>query len=295
MSRLTSITSSIALIGAGMLAWGASALPLINNPELAAPVNPLGIKRSPYGEVIAMALQGPIDKYFDAGMANGSPSHQEGKQRGPDSTNETSPTSSTRSLSARFEALLTSLNQAAETRTNPKTASPALKRHLRRQAEDKLRFANQLDPAHYANYNSLHFFLTEPAVGTRPELTPSAAKLAADTIEYCLKQDHDPRPALTAAAAATNILQLMFDDQRNPTPKYNTGQMHQYLDLLDHCIARYNMIAREWEQSKHWDLLSSQRIAECEERLIFIEKIRDIAAATILRLEHNPRPSKASN
>jgi hypothetical protein len=189
------------------------------------------------------------------------------------------------SLNARFETFLTSLNNASTARTNPKAASEALKRHLRRQAEDKLRFAYQLDPAHYGNYNSLHFFLTEPALGTRPELTPSAAKLAEDTIQYCLQQDHDPRPALTAAAAATNILHLMFNDQHLSSPKFSTSQMRQYLTLLDHCLARYSNIAQEWNQSKNWDRLSPQRIAECQERFYFIGKIRDAAEKTIIVFE----------
>jgi hypothetical protein len=275
MSRLLSIALSSALIGGGTLAWALAARPLITNPDLAAPLNPLGINRSPYGEVLAMAMQGPIDTYFDAGMAS-SP-HQ----------SDDEPAAATAKLSwgTRFENLLSSLDRASEQRTNPRAASDALKRHLRRQAEDKLRFAYQLDPSHYGNYNALHFFLTEPEVGTRPELSPSAAKLADETIQYCLKQDQDPRPALTAAAAASNVLELMLNDQHNPKPKYDTTQMRSYLNLLDHCLARYRVISQQWDQSKHWDLLSPQRIIECSERLHFNSKIRDAADQTILRIE----------
>lgn len=292
MSRLWSILLSTALIGAGGIAWALSALPLVTNPELDVPLNPLGINRSPYGEVFAMALQGPIDTYFDAGISGGEPEHEHEDEP------EEKPAATSLSLNDRFEMMLISLNKAVATRTNPKPGSEALKRHLRRQAENKLRFAYQLDPAHYANYNSLHFFLTEPAIGTRPELTPSAAKLAEDTIQYCLKQDQDPRPALTAAAAATNIIQLMFNDQLNDQPgykpKFNTTQMRQYLDLLDYCIARYDRIAREWDQAHQWDLLSPQRIAECKERRYFTSKIREAMATTILRLEQKSRAPQAS-
>jgi hypothetical protein len=247
--------------------------------------------------VIAMAMQSPIETYFHEGMGSGSHHHEDGgkcdacAQAKPEAT----PATSKPTLNARLETLLTSLDKVAEIRTNPKAASDALKRHLRRQAEDKLRFAYQLDPAHYGNYNALHFFLTEPAVGTRPELTPSAAKLAEDTIQYCLKQDQDPRPALTAAAAATNILHLMFADSRNATPKFTPSQMRQCLDLLDHCIARYHNIANEWDQAKNWDRLSPQRITECEERFHFICKIREAAETTVLRFEQQSLPAQAAN
>jgi hypothetical protein len=297
MSRIPSTAITTALIGAGALAWAFAGRPLVANPDLNSPLNPLGINRSPYGEVFAMAMQGPIDTYFHVAMFGGSHKHEEGKSC--DSCAEAKPeiktAKTTPTLKVRFRNLLTSLDKVAEVRTNPKAASEALKRHLRRQAEDKLRFAYQLDPAHYANYNSLHFFLTEPAVGTRPELTPSAAKLAEETIQYCLKQENDPRPALTAAAAATNIMHLMFSDQQNETPKYHPPQMRQCLDLLDHCIARYDLIAKQWDQTKNWELLSPQRINECDERFKFICKIRDAAEKTIVRFEQQSPAPQAAN
>jgi len=287
MSRILTHAISVCLIGAGMFAWAIAGRPLVTNPALDAPLNPLGINGSPYGEVFAMAMQGPIDTYFHGAMSGTVP-HTDDHEKPAE-------TKSSKSLEGRFENLLASLDKVSEIRTNPQSSSEAHKRYLRRQVEDKLRFAYQLDPAHYSNYNSLHFFLTEPELGTRPELTPSAAKLAEDTIQYCLKQDSDPRPALTAAAATCNILELMFNDQANPSPKFNTVQMRQYLKLLDQCIARYVALSNEWDQSKNWELLSPQRIAECDERFTFIQHIRDDALGTILRFERKSRDPQASN
>jgi hypothetical protein len=309
MSRIPSIAITAGLLGSGVFAWAFAGRPLLANPDLKAPLNPLGINGSPYGEVFAMAMQSPIDSYFHAGMGqshnhadgeecSGCADHDHDHDHDHDDHHAGNPSvAETKSpaLNVRFRNLLTSLGKASEARTNPKAASEALKRHLRRQAEDKLRFAYQLDPSHYANYNSLHFFLTEPQVGTRPELTWSAAKLAEDTIQYCLKQDNDPRPALTAAAATTNILHLMFEDRRNESPKFNTAQMRQYLGLLDQCIARYDMIAKQWEQSKNWELLSPMRIAECEERLKFICKVREAASGAIDRFEGKQHQPQVSN
>ena len=277
MSRLQSILLSIGLIGTGVLAATFAGRSLTTNPDLNVPLNPLGIQCSPYGEVFAMAMQGPIDTYFEAGMSL-APEQAPAMPGLPSKTAKST-------LNQRLGTLLSSLDKISEDRTNPTPASPTLKRYLRRQAEDILSFAYHLDPANYANYNALHFFLTEPQVGTHPELTPSAAKLAEDTIRYCLKQSSDPRPALTAAAASTNILHLMFNDQHSESPKFNLAQMHQYLALLDHCIARYVTIAHDWDQADNWILLSPLRIAECNERLNFICKIRAAAAQTIHHLE----------
>lgn len=298
MSRISSIAITVGLIGSGVCAWAFAGRPLLANPDLNVPLNPLGINGSPYGEVFAMAMQSPIDDYFNAGMGQ-SHTHVDGVECSGCADHEDEKALQTKTtspaLTVRLRNLLTSLDQASEVRTNPRAASDALKRHLRRQAEDKLRFAHQLDPAHYANYNSLHFFLTEPQIGTRPQLTASAAKLAEDTIRYCLKQENDPRPALTAAAAATNILHLMFEDRHNASPKYNVSQMRQCLRVLDHCIARHDMIAKQWDESKAWERLSAMRITECEERIAFIRKIRDAAEKTIIRFEQESPQHQASN
>jgi hypothetical protein len=292
MSRIPSIVVSTGLIGSGVLAWALTGRPLVTNPDLNSPLNPLGINGSPYGEVFAMAMQGPIDTSFHGAMGGAGHQHKDGTQC--PSCQNAKPSGST--PKNRFQNLLASLEKAAEIRTNPKSASEAHKRYLRRQVEDKLRFAYQLDPSHYANYNSLHFFLTEPQLGTRPELTPSAAKLAEDTIQYCLKQDKDPRPALTAAAATSNILELMFNDrQQHASPKFNTAQMRQYLNLLDFCVNHYVTIAKQWDESKNWALLSPQRITECDERFRFICKFREAAAGAIDRYEGKQPTPQVSN
>jgi hypothetical protein len=289
---------SASLIGFGALAWAFAGRPLVADPELDAPLNPLGINGSPYGEVFAMAMQGPIDTYFHGAANGGVHHHKPGEECKSCAKAEVAKTTTTKqapSLGKQFRNFLVSLDKASEIRTNPKASTAAHKFFLRRKVEEKLRFAYQLDPSHYANYTSLHFFLTEPQLGTNPELTPSAAKLAEETIRYCFKIDSDPRPALTAAAAASNMLELMFNDQLNPEPRFNTMQMRQYLNVLDHCIARYVDIAKQWDDTGNWELISPQRINECDTRFQFITHFRSDAVGTINRLEGNHQGPQAAN
>ena len=296
MSRSTSIAFSAGLIGLGALAWSSAGTSLTSREDLDFPPNPLGIKRSPYGEVFAMAMQGPIDTTFHGVLAGPAKTKGDGAPHQCDSCGGNHEAGATHEAKPSFSNLLTSLEKAVETRTNPKAASDAHKLFLRRKVEDKLRFAYQLDPAHYANYNSLHFFLTEPQLGTRPELTPSAAKLAEETIQYCLARKDDPRPALTAAAATSNILELMFNDHNfNDEPRFTIEQIRQYLNLLDFCIQRYVSIAREWDDTKNWELLSPQRINECDERFHFICRFREAAEGTIARFSGAPGGAQAVN
>jgi len=297
MSRYTTHAITAGLIGSGALAWALAARPLVTNPDLKAPLNPFGINTSPYGEVFAIAMQGPIDTYFHGAWTGGvGHTHKPGEscEICEKAKVEKVPAKTDKTLEGRFRNLVAKMESATDERTNPKPASQALRFFLRREAEDKLRFAYNLDPAHYGNYNSLHFFLTEPQMGTRKIMTPAVAKLADDTIQYCLKEQNDPRPMLTAAGACTNILLLMFEDQQNPKPLFNTTQMRSYLNLLDHCISNYMMLAKRWDETKSWDLLSAQKITECEERFRFIGKIREATAQGIIRFEARSSPQAAN-
>lgn len=310
MAHSSSIAFSFGLIGAGAVACALTAGPLVGDPDLSVPLNVFGINRSPYGEVFAMAMQGPIDQTFNHTFdlrRSQSPSAEtrsdeeqvSGDCGEPDGSLEAvrvkNPANAgSRPLSARLRGLLEELDVARTAYTNPKPSSPAQKLHIRRDVEDKLRFAYNLDPANYGNYNAYHFFLTEPQLGTRPELTPGAARLAQETIEYCLAETFDPRPSLTAAAAATNILHLMFNDRHNEVPRYTVRDMRRTLGLLDYCIARHNQIHAHWTSQGGHELLSQMRIAEMEDRFSFVIKIRDAAEEAIRRFEGEESNSQAS-
>jgi len=304
MKRFSSNTITACLILGGVVAWGLVAPKVARNADLKVPVNPFGINRSPYGEVIAMAMQGPIDSYFHGGATH---EHDELCESGCDHDHdhedhhehEKAPQlARTTSLPARLGNFIDELTEAAAARTNTQPISSGHRFYLRRQTEDKLRFAYNLDPSHYGNYNSYHLFLTESELATRPVLTADAAKLAQETINYCLKQQGDPRPALTAASAAQNMLDLMITDFKSETPHFSIDHLEQALAVVDHSLASYHEFASEWQANGQWQRLSAFRIQEAEDRLYFITKLRDVEHSVIEQFKKKspslPRPSQAS-
>ncbi len=285
MSRLTHMMITSGLIGSGVVAWALGARPLVMDRNLNAPLNPLGINGSPYGEVFAMAMQGPIDRNFNAAWI-GRDGHTDDSH-----SHETSTTSSTHPAAGKLslQNVLETIEAAHTANTNPKPASPKLRLFLRRQAEDKLRFAYHLDPSHYANYTSLHFFLAQPSLGTRPSLSPSVVKLADDTVEYCLRKN-DPPAILTACAAVSNLLELMYEDAYRTDRKYTLADMKSQLIRMDKCIALYQDADRRWQETGNWKLLSPMRANECEDRYLFTLKLREAADSGIKRIEGTPTP-----
>lgn len=291
---------SIALIGGGVAGFAIASRPLLNNKEIDVPLNVLGINRSPYGEVFAMAMQGPIDTYWHA-VESGDEQHvcddEDHCQHHSPEEKEKLVSGKPTSWNDDLRRFIESMGEGLEERTNSKGASEAHKFYLRRGIENKLRFAYNLDPSHYSNYNAYHFFLTEPQLGTRPELTPHAAKLAEKTINYCLSQRTDPRQALTAAAAAGNIVELMLNDAQNNSgsSRHTTEQMRNVLAVMDQAIGLYSHLANEWTAKNLWSNLSALRMNEVEERLYFTLKIRESHEASIRRLEGLPEDTSVSS
>ena len=300
--KIQSQVTSVALIAIGVSVSSWAGFKLRGMAEHDVPLNPCGINRSPYGQVFAMAMQGPIDRHFHIGMYGSTMEEMAIKSREnpqpkpepepgsllivkPDPEEEKRQTpAASKGVLTQVEQMITKMGTEHVRRTNPLPASPQLRFYLRRQAEDKLRFAYNLDPSHYANYAALHFFLAE-RITTRPETASDSRQLARDTIDYCLAIDHDPRPALTAAAACTNILHLMFTAERTMAEEqYHPDEMQKVLDELDTCLATYERIASEWDENGNWQLISAQRFQDCERRIQFITKIRDTADKTIQRI-----------
>lgn len=271
---------SLLLIGLGVAGFSMMTPRLHEVDEIDVPLNVLGIKRSPYGEVIAMAMQGPIDSYWGVVEGRYRAPTEDSQYSKPEHLNrKQQPTiNDSRDWNQRLQFFIQELAAGLEIRTNFYAASDAHKFYLRGNIEKKLRFAYELDPAHYGNYNAYHFFLTEPQFGTHPALTPHALKLANETISYCMSRRVDPREALTAAAAAGNVLELMLNDrllQENNISRYKPDQMRAVLRVMDAAIALYLELSEDWSNRNLWINLSEHRIREANDRFRFINKIRE--------------------
>ncbi len=284
------IAINLTLAVAGVALWSFGSSRLAAGGDFNFRPNPLGLKMSPYGQVIALAVQGGIDSDWHGadtpveGKACSSCGHHHDQETGHGACDPTP------AAAGKDPTLVERLENAVTERTNPRPATQGHKFYLRRQVEDRLRFAFELDPSNYANYNSYHLFLTEPAVGTRRVLTGRVMELARLTITYSLREESDPRPALTAASAAGNILELMFLHREN----HSLAEMQEQLQILDFALERHRQLSTRWIETGDFQRLSAARQAEMLERLSFVTKVRDAAVTTIDRLS-SATPDQASN
>jgi len=305
-ARTLVATSALAFAGAGL--WAVAGGRLEQTGGFDYQPNPLGLKRSPYGQVLAMAIQAPIDADWHGGIElhgsgcghsdcehehhshSGDCDHEDHEVElaqhaehhhdcddphcGHDHSDTEAPSS-----------LLERLHLAVTRRTNPNPPTPGHKFYLRGEIEKKLRFAYELDPSHYANYNAYHLFLTHNELGTSGESYDAAslhaASLAKATIRYCLADQNDPRPALTAASAAYNILEIMVSRPAD----HEIAAMREQLGVLDFCLHRHFELLDASTRDGSWSLLSQMRQNEVLERSKLTLKLREAADKTIARLE----------
>ncbi len=313
-ARRSSHLVTVALLGLGMALWAYGARQLdARKPGATVSMrfkpNPLGLKMSAYGQVIGMAMQGPIDLFWHEGEAHDH-DHDHGghdadceecrdsdladhaadncpdcgshdDQHASDCPHDVQ-IASTASAPLRKKAkdYLSMLGSAANHRTNPHANTEAHKFYLRRQIEKRLRIAYEFDPSNYGTYNSYHLFLSVSSLGTTQAGTDSAIRLSSITIDYCLRQPNDPRPALTAAAAAHDILALMFRDHiEKPRETYE-----RLLATEDLALARYLHMLRKRADDGTLNLISATRQAEMADRFEMLMKLREADEATIRRI-----------
>lgn len=188
---------------------------------------------------------------------------------------------------------MTRLEKTVTKRTNPNPPTQGHQIYLRQEIEKKLRFAYDLDPSHYANYNCYHLFITQRQLGTHglpdEEVSKMIETLADYTIRFCLAEQEDPRPALTASSAAYNVLERMLTVENGT---YTIEQMRQQLGTMEFCLQRHFALLDQFIENGSFALLSGMRQEEILTRSKFAIKLRDSAQEAINRRE-NPETSTA--
>lgn len=283
--RVAPTILTVLALGAGFGMWAFSHHQLASAGATRSLPNPFGIKQSPYGAVLAMGLQGPLD--IDWHAMEGGHVHDEHCEECEEHDAAEAAADKHRSSVGR---LIAKAQKAVDERTNPNPPNALLKYYLRREMGNKLRFAYELDPAHYANYNIYNLFLTISSLNTRHATEKDALHLADLTINYCLAQPNDPRPALTAASAATNALVITMRQDSQYPPQ--VGQ--HYFEVLNQAINRYENLLMAWQADGTWSNLSEIRRDEANEHYRFNRRVRDDTQMLLNRLNSDSQAAPSN-
>jgi len=274
--------------------------------------NPGCVKGSPYGKVLALAMQGPIDFYWHQGQThehmitlNGQGKHAEdctdcdhhdhSVQSKPSEhvhgddcgcpAHDTKPVvverDEKRPLRTLAKLKIEKMGASAHRKTNGEPLSPAHQKHLQSVIEDKLRLAYDLDPSNYTNYGNLHLFFATTTFGKGEADDEKAIDLAKQTLEFCKRDKVDPSSWLTAASAAYNIV---FHIGRYHE-RFTVAEAKASLAEFDHCMTNFNdLLAASVEQGH---IASEERLHELTTRAKYLTKLRTAQGVYMKRMMSN--------
>lgn len=275
------------LMCCGVGLWGGLTPLLRSDGALSYEPNIACLKGSPYGKVLALAMQGPIGIYFHAGDT-----HRVAEHLGNDE--EAPPAASARAAEhaegcgcgahghepevaapvvqapshIRAKKKIQRMSAYAQRKTDGSPISPVHQRYLQGVTEDKLKLAYELDPSNYTNYGNYHLFLSLNDFGRSDADEDAALALARKTLAFCQKEEVDAATWLTAASAAYNVITHIGRHHQ----QYSVAEAKQSLASFDFCLKRYEDLLHSSQQMGY--ARPPVRLAEMNERARFLRKLR---------------------
>lgn len=254
------------------------------------------LKASPYGKILALAMQGPIDFYWHEGQTHADAHvHRAGEEGHHDHSSDVdSDHSSDEDLAdIRLAKLEARRNLAWHIRAKRKVAELTAFTHrktnggrltkehalyLQTATEDKLRFAYELDPSNYTNYGNYQLFLSNSNIGRNFIDEARHFSLSKQTLAFCKKDSKDPASSVTAAMAAYDMAYHMAGKPN----EYNLSEVRLALGEFDFCMQRYIKIFEGYSASEI--PFSAVRADELKEHARYLTALRKAFDGYIKRL-----------
>jgi hypothetical protein len=266
---------NVCCLGLGILSWAGVTLSLQERGALEFDLNVLTLKKGPFGRTVAIAMRGPVDRYFGNGV-----SHAQGQGSGgacsheghaaEDCERNTSETLSEegtvhRSLLMRIDEW----NSAYNTRSNPLGSSERHQKFLMGETQKRLRLSYEMDPSNFAAYGSYFLFLSEALsilqeegreMEYRQQAAQEARALCEMTIRYCQTLEGEPSALLTAAAAAHDSIQIRYQEG-------GEGMQQEILSFLKkqrECLGAFYEVKSRMTDEGNWDAFPEIRRQEMD-------------------------------
>lgn len=278
--------AGVTLVVGGLLCGG-GARQLSADGRLNFEPNVACLKGSPYGKVLALAMQGPIGVYFHKGQSHATSEvlngekevsvegrveeHAEGCGCGAhdeDEDDKAGPIVAELPFHVRAKKHLQKMDAYAHRKTDGQPMSEAHERYLQSVNEDKLKLAYELDPSNYTNYGNYHLFLSMNDFGKSQMDQDAAFALATRTIEFCKRDQVDPSSWLTASSAAYDKITHIGRNYK----KYTELEARESLFEFDKYFKKHEILLDD--SLKKGSIISTIRIHEMQERARYLHKLR---------------------
>lgn len=277
------------MVLATCVCWGLSALCGSAPPTGLSPAelaNPLGLRRSVYGSLVARLMKDSMHNYWHAGCqehghghavmpageSNSIHAHGQDSARHPGHSMVSSEDDELggESLLERGIDRLAELEESRKTPTGGMKISKAHRRYLDASANWQLRVAYHLDPGDATLYEIRHYTVTSRAA-TQAEARSAAVALAKETLDFALSEQGSMVAALTGAGAAINLLNA--DMVKGSSLEVSEEEKREHWEMLARCLSRYQRLRQEAVSEGWWESVPQVRRAEVAAYAALVEKL----------------------
>jgi len=254
--------------------------------------NVFGVFGSPYGKVVAAALQGPIHLMWHDGRKHvhgtGEGEHTHGagdeevvEELSPEDKDlkEVEALLAEEKVKRRFSYAdwVKQVNLIRYKPTNPYQKTELHQQFIRGVIEEKIRFGWRMDPSHFDTFNMYHLFLTETEIAKSQRDYLKSFSVAKHTLDYCQRFPYDPKANRTSVAAAQAIVDISLNFKREEVAKDAVLAAHQnayyYLGLFE----------RHLDLAYEHQLLVESEYIELSQSLNVLTKVQEADEAALKR------------
>ena len=316
ISKITTV--SFLIVGAGL--WVTTAKDLDVRGKFDFVPNVATVKGSPYGKVLALAMQAPIDFYEHDGRTGTDFSiynkeskagrkstagyddhrhghHENGEEHGHEHGHEHGDSSEAQVVNhevltwhQRAKLKIETMGAFSRRRTSP-GGGDSYRGYLQSVMESKLKFAYELDPTNYVNYGNYSHFLSVSSLGRSSVGVTEQYKddidvafgLSKATLALCKRDAHDPASWITASAAAYDMAYYM----EKHLDLFDTADVKSALAEFDFCIKRHYELLINLQESN--PLTPIARLDEMIANARFLSKLRESYGIYMQRKASNLR------
>lgn len=219
--------------------------------------NPAALQRSPYGRTIGMALQGPVNRFWDRGIGGVEESFE------------------LEEVSSPHQKLFNHIAKMQQGKAETQglfSRSKKYQKHAMGKVEEKLSLAWRFDPRNFGNYAIYQTFLWEDFSGEAYTAEMTARELSMKTLALSLQDERSPTSLLTAAQASYDIV---FDARldKKMSPEQRAQYIAEYGESLQNVIRRYELLVAEMKADGSWQEFSPVKIEEFEQRKIYLDHL----------------------
>ena len=268
MNMKTILKSVVPAFGVGAIMVAFSSRSLEQEGAFAFEPNPGALAKSPYGRTVGMALQGPVNRFWDRGIGATEQRAELLEGSRPDQ---------------KLFNWVTNLREDKTEGRAPDELAETYKDHTFSLIEKKLELAWRMDPRNFGNYAIYQMFLWEGFNSEVFESQFEVRELSLATLNASLADEGSPVSLLTAAQAAYD---LVFEARTSKTQdqQESYNDITTYSELLPQIVADYDSLVSGMKSDGRWADFSEVKKGEFGARRDYLGVLLDETRIVVEKL-----------